>query len=112
MNLILKLLLNSISLLIVAQLIDGISFRNYGAAFFAAVILALVNTFIRPIFVFFTLPLSFFTLGLFIFIINGLMLYLTSFLVKGFVIEGFGAALVGAILTSLVSWLLQMIIRD
>jgi putative membrane protein len=77
------------------------------AALVAAFLLGIVNVIIRPILVFLTLPLTVLTLGLFLLVINGLMLWLVAALVKGFHVNGFWGAVFGSILISIVSWILS-----
>jgi len=81
--------------------------EGFLAALVAAFLLGIVNTIIKPILVLFTLPLTILTLGLFLLVINGLMLWLVSALVRGFHVSGFWGAVFGSILISLVSWLLS-----
>jgi len=106
MGLIIRWLLNALAVFLAAQLVPGIELKGFGTALLAALILGLVNTFIRPVLVFFTLPLSFLTLGLFIFVINALMFWLVSALIPGFEVDGFLSAFLGAIIVSIVSWAL------
>jgi putative membrane protein len=70
----------------------------------------LVNTLIRPVLILLTLPVTFLTLGLFVFVINGLMFWAVADLVTGFQVAGFGAAVLGAFVYSLLSWLLSAIL--
>jgi putative membrane protein len=77
------------------------------AALVAAFLLGIVNTILRPILVLLTLPLTVLTLGLFLLVINGLMLWLVAALIKGFYVNGFWGAVLGSILISIVSWLLS-----
>ena len=81
--------------------------EGFLAALVAAFLLGIVNTIIKPILVLLTLPLTILTLGLFLLVINGLMLWLVSALVSGFHVSGFWGAVFGSILISLVSWLLS-----
>jgi putative membrane protein len=96
------------AILIIAYLFPGlITVESFRAALVAAFFLSLINTLIRPAFVFLTLPLTFLTFGLFLFVINGFMLWMVSYLVGGFQIHGFWGAVLGALLISLVSWVLS-----
>jgi putative membrane protein len=115
MGWIIKLLLNGLAVFLAAQLIPQIEVTGFGTALLVAVVLALINTFIRPVLVFFTLPINFLTLGLFTFVINALLFWGTSALVEGFEVHGFMGALLGSIVVSLISWVLNGIwkgIRD
>ena len=107
MGLIVKLLLNGLAVFLAAQLVPGIEVKGFGTALLAALILGIVNTFIRPVLVFFTLPISFLTLGLFILVINALLFWLVGALVSGFEISGFLSAFFGAIIVSIISWVLN-----
>ena len=74
----------------------------------AAFILGIVNAVVRPILILLTLPLTVFTFGFFLLIINGLMLGLASYFVPGFYVSGLGGAIIGSILISIVSWILSI----
>lgn len=107
MRLLLLWLINAASLITVAYLLPSIRMDSFGAAFMAALALALVNTFIRPIMVLLTLPATLLTLGLFIFVINGLLFWLVGSFVEGFVVSGFWAGMLGAVIYSFISWVLS-----
>lgn len=91
------------ALLFVAWVIPGISLASFTTALGAAVVIGLVNIFIRPLLIILTLPINILTLGLFTFVINGLMFLLVAKLVPGFNVEGFWAAFFGALLLSIIS---------
>jgi putative membrane protein len=101
---------NAAALLLVAYLYPGVSVESFFAALIAALVLGLVNAVIRPILIILTLPATLLTLGLFIFVINALLFWLVAEIVQGFTVTGFGAALLGSILYSVItlitSWLL------
>ena len=101
---------NAAALLLIAYLYEGVSVESFVAALIAALILGLVNAVIRPILIILTLPATLLTLGLFIFVINALLFWLVAEIVPGFTVRGFGAALLGSILFSVItlitSWLL------
>jgi len=99
-----RLLIGAFGLWLAHTLVSGIAIDGTFALFLAAFLLGIVNAIVRPVFVLLTLPLTLVTLGLFLLVVNGLMLELVSFLVPGFHIAGFGSALLGAIVVSLVSW--------
>ena len=82
------------------------------AALGAGLVLGLVNAVVRPILILLTLPFTLLTLGLFLFVLNGLCLWLTSALVKGFDVHGFWSAVFGSVLVSVVSWLLTTSVSD
>ena len=112
MRLLLVWVLNAIALLAVAYLYPGVQVQDWKAAAIAALVLGLANTLIKPILVILTLPVTILTLGLFLFVINALLFWGASELVTGFHVNGFGAALIGAILYSVIGWLLSKLIPD
>lgn len=111
-GLFLRWLLNAIALWLTSEIISGIHVEGIAALFFAAIVLGIFNAVLRPLLIIITLPINLLTLGLFTFIINGVMLYLTASVVKGFSIEGFGSAVVGALVLSIVSFALNLFIAD
>lgn len=110
MRLLLVWLINAISLIAVAYLMPSISVSSFTVALVAALVLGLLNTAIRPILVLLTLPVTIVTLGLFIFVINGLLFWFAGSFVQGFVVAGFWAGVFGAIVYSLISWLLSALV--
>jgi putative membrane protein len=110
MRLLLVWLINTVSLIAVAYLMPSIGVSSFGAALVAALILGLVNAVIRPILILLTLPATILTLGLFIFIINGLLFWFVGSFIQGFVVAGFWAGVFGAIVYSLISWLLSALL--
>ena len=110
LHLLARWIVNAAALMLVAYLYPGVAVASFGAALLAALVLGLVNAVIRPILVILTLPVTLLTLGLFIFVINALLFWLVAEVVQGFQVSGFGAALLGSILysviTLLTSWLL------
>lgn len=109
-NLFLKFLINCLALIITAFLVPGLYLARLSTAIWAALVLGLVNTFIRPILSFFTIPLQLLTLGLFTLVINALMLILTSRLVPGFSIQSFFSAIIGALVLSIISIILNKVL--
>lgn len=104
---IVRLIINMVAVLIISYLFPKIiRVDGFLAALVAAFLLGIVNSIIKPILVLLTLPITVLTLGLFLLVINGLMLWLVSALVKGFYVNGFWGAVFGSILISLVSWVL------
>lgn len=99
--------LNSLALIAVASFVPGIHVDGFLAAFVAALVLGLVNTLIRPIFLVLTLPVTVLTLGLFILVINGLMFWFAGSILRGFIVDGFWPAMLGALLFSIFSWALS-----
>jgi len=112
MRLLLVWILNAIALLAVAYLYPGVQVQDWKAAAIAALVLGLVNTLVKPILVLLTLPVTILTLGLFLLVINALLFWGVAQLIEGFHVSGFWAALLGAILYSVIGWLLSMLIPD
>lgn len=110
MALLLTWLINAVALLAVPYLLHSVQVDNLGTALIAALVLGLVNTLIRPLLILLTLPVTLLTLGLFIFIINGLMFWGVSQLVDGFHVAGFWSAVGGALLYSIISWALSALL--
>ena len=110
MMLIARWIVNAAALLLVAYLYPGVQVESFVASLAAALVLGLVNAFIRPLLVILTFPVTLITLGLFLFVINALLFWLVAEVVHGFTVSGFWAALVGSILYSIItlvtSWLL------
>lgn len=110
LTLLARWIVNAAALLLVAYLYPGVQVAGFMHALVAALVLGLVNAIVRPLLVILTLPVTILTLGLFIFVINALLFWLVAEVVKGFNVTGFGAALIGSILYSLItlltSWLL------
>ena len=110
MRLLVVWLVNTASLIAVAYLMPSISVASFTTALVAALILGLVNTIIRPVLVVLTLPATILTLGLFIFVINGLLFWMVGSWIEGFRVDGFWAAVLGAIVYSIVSWALSALV--
>ena len=104
------LILTAALLLVVARVVNGVQVEGWGPALLAALLLGIVNAIVRPLMVFLTFPLTIITLGLFLFVINALMLWLTAALVPGFRIAGFGPALLASLLLTLLNVLIGMLI--
>ncbi len=98
----LKLILTTLAILLVTKVYSGIRVDSITTAVIAALALGLINTFLRPVVVFLTLPLSMLTLGLFLLVINACMLSLAAWLVSGFYVGGFWDALVASFIISVV----------
>ncbi len=101
---------NTLSLWVADELFDGIAFRELESLFISGLLLGVVNTFIRPLLVLLTLPLSVVTLGFFVLVINALMLLLVAWLVPGFVVAGFWSGFVVALFVSVLSFVVNSII--
>ncbi|ACF46209.1 membrane protein of unknown function [Prosthecochloris aestuarii DSM 271] len=106
-NILLLWLINALSVYATASLLSGISVRSFGAALLVALVLGLINALLKPVLIFFSIPFIVVTLGLFLLIINALMLQLAAAIVGGFYVSSFGWAVLGSIVISIVSWLLS-----
>jgi len=103
-----RLLIHMIAILIISYLFPAlIKVDGFLAALVAAFLLGIVNAILRPILVLLTFPITLLTLGLFLLVINGLMLWVVALFVKGFHVNGFWGAIFGSILISIVSWILS-----
>lgn len=97
-------MINAAALFALPYIFGSIVVETFYTALIVALILSILNTLIRPILFVLTLPITVLTLGLFIFVLNGLMLWFVASFVKGFAIAGFWPAVFGAIVYSLISW--------
>ena len=107
MRLILKWLLSALALLAVTYLYSGVLVSSFTSALIAAAVIGLLNMVVRPVLVVLTLPVTVVTLGLFLFIINALMFWAASGLLSGFTVTGFGAALIGSLIYSVLGLLIE-----
>lgn len=103
----LHLVLTAVALLIVANVVSGVHVGGFLSALIGALILGVVNAFVRPVMILLTLPLTIVTLGLFLFVVNALMFWLVAALVPGFMVGGFGAALIGSLLLTILNMLID-----
>lgn len=111
MKLLFRWVINAVALLAITQVLEGFEVSSFYIALVTALILGLVNATIRPVILFFTLPLSLITLGLFTFVVNALLLWFVSTFIQGFTIAGFWEALSGALLLWVVSMLTTWLIK-
>lgn len=109
MKLFLKWLIMAASILIAAKLIPGVAISGIWAALWLAIFLAIINIIIRPILIVVTLPINILTLGLFTFVINALLVWLSSTIIAGFSVAGFLPALYFSVILSVVSYLLNTV---
>ncbi len=103
-GLLFRWLISAVSLLIVSYIVPGIEVHGFFYALIAAVFLGVLNAIVRPVLIILTLPLTILTLGLFLFVVNGIMLMLVSLVIKGFQVNGFWPAVLGALLLSIINW--------
>ena len=109
-RLLLVWLVNAAALFALPYIFTSIQVSSFGTALVAALVLGLINTLIRPVLLLLTLPVTVLTLGLFIFVVNGLMFLLAAKLLDGFVVDSFMAGVIGSALYSLISWLLTRLL--
>ena len=110
MRLLLTWLINALALLALKYIMPSITVDSFITALIVAVVLGLINTLIRPIFIILTLPVTILTLGLFIFVINGLLFWAAGSFIPGFHVDGFWSGVFGAIIYSLISWALSAVL--
>ena len=96
-----------VGLWLASQIVPGIEFRSTETLIAAAILLGVVNAFIRPVLIVLTLPITLVTLGLFLIVINALMIELVAWLLKGFVVAGFWPAVFASIVVSVTSWVMS-----
>ncbi|MFO7800885.1 MAG: phage holin family protein [Desulfovermiculus sp.] len=102
----------TLAILLCAYLIDGIHLSGFFSAIGAAAFLGILNALFRPLLILVTLPINILTLGLFTFVINAILLLMVSGVVSGLQIQGFWSALGGALIISVISWLLSSFVSD
>ena len=107
-----RFLVNALALAVTAWIVKGIQINGVLSLFFAAMVLGVLNAFVRPVFLVFTLPLNILTMGFFTLVINGLMIMMASKVVRGFLITDFWSALVGAIFLAIISFLVNLFVSD
>ncbi|MDG5467406.1 phage holin family protein [Deltaproteobacteria bacterium IMCC39524] len=111
-GLLLRWLILTLAIMTAAYLFPGIHVSGFGSALFAALVLGILNAFFRPILFILTLPINVLSLGLFTFVINAVLLLMTSGVIGGLVVDGFASALFGSLIISLVSLLLSSFVSD
>jgi len=111
-GILLRWLILTFAIMTAAYLFSGIHVNGFGSALFAALVLGILNAFFRPILFILTLPINVLSLGLFTFVINAVLLLMTSGVIGGLVVDGFGSALFGSLIISLVSLLLSSFVSD
>ena len=112
MGFVIRVLVNAGAILLAAHLVSGLHVESLTTALVAGLVLGLINAIVRPILVVLTLPFTLLTLGLFLLVLNAFCLWLTSVFVPGFAVQGFWAAFLGALIVSLVSWVLTAFLSD
>ena len=112
MQILLALVLNAVALLATAYIVPGFKVDNFTTALLASIVLGVVNTFIKPVLSFISLPITIITLGLFTFVINAVVLFIVSAVVPGVMISGWVPAILAAIVLAVVSTVLSTLLKD
>jgi putative membrane protein len=105
-------LIVGVALWVTTQVVGGVHVSSLERLALAALVLGLVNALVRPVITILTLPLTILTLGLFYLVVNGLAFALAARLVPGFSVDGFGSAVLGALVVSIVSWVIGLVTKD
>jgi putative membrane protein len=105
-------LIVGVALWVTTQVVGGVHISSMQTLIFAALVLGLVNALVRPVITILTLPLTIITLGLFYLVVNGLAFGLAAALVRGFEVDGFGSAVLGALVVSIVSWVIGLVTNE
>jgi putative membrane protein len=112
MNLIIRLLLNALAVFILANILNGVSVDGYTGAIIVAIVLSILNLLVKPFLVILTLPVTILTLGLFLLVINALIILLADKLIDGFGVSSFWTAVLFSILLSILQSILQSFFKD
>ena len=112
MNLVIKLLLSAVAVFVIAHFLPGVQVDSYLTAILVAVVLSILNVLVKPILVIFTLPITILTLGLFLLIINALIILLADKLVDGFSVSSIWIAILFSILLSVLQSVLQSLLKE
>ncbi|MFA5297615.1 MAG: phage holin family protein [Lutibacter sp.] len=112
MNLILKILLSAVAVLVIAHFLPGVSVANFTNAIFVAIVLGILRVTIKPILIILTLPVTILTLGLFLLVINAIIIMLASELLNGFQVSGFWIALIFSLILSLLQSIFYSILGE
>lgn len=110
MHILLAIIINTIAVLFTAYILPGIHLAGFWTSVFVAIVLGIVNAILRPIIFILTLPINILTLGLFSFVIMGLLVYLVSAIVPGFKVDNFGWAILFALIVAIINWILWSIL--
>ena len=112
MQILLALALNALALLATAYVVPGFKVDTFTSALLAAVVIGVINTFVKPILSYLTKPINMLTLGLFSFVINAVVLYLATFFVPGFRLDGVVPAVLGAVVLAVVATVLSSLVKE
>jgi putative membrane protein len=112
MGFLLRIAVNIVAIVLAAEIVPGIRVDGVLSAVAAGLLLGAVNAVVRPVLLVLTFPITLVTLGLFIFVLNGLCLWLVAAVIKGFAVAGFWPAVLGALVVSIVSWVVTVLVSD
>ena len=112
MKFILKLLLTALAVLLLANILPGVDVKSYTYAIWVALVIGLLNAFLRPLLIFLTLPATLITLGLFLFVINACIILIASNFLSGFAVDSFWWALLFSLLLTFLQSLLQSMLKE
>jgi putative membrane protein len=112
MGFLLRVLVNILAIVLAASVVRGIRLDGVLPAIAAGLLLGIVNAIVRPVLVVVTLPITLLTLGLFLLVLNGLCLWLVSAVVRGFHVDGLWPAILGALVVSILSWIMTVLVSD
>lgn len=112
MKLIIKLLLNALAVIILSKVLTGVHVDSYTTALIVAIVLSILNLFVKPILVILTLPITIFTLGLFLLVINAIIIILADYLINGFSVSSIWIAILFSILLSILQSLLHSLLKE
>ena len=111
MNLLIKLLLNAIAVFVLAELLNGVYIDNYITSLIVAIVISILNVLVKPVLVILTLPVTILTLGLFLFVINALIILLADKLIDGFAVDGIWTAMLFSVLLCILQSLLHSFLK-
>jgi putative membrane protein len=112
MNGILRFFLSGLAVLLTAYLLPGVDVRHFGFALLVAAVLGIVNALVKPVFILLTIPITVVTLGLFLLVINALIILMVDYLVPGFDVEGFGWALAFSLILSIFNSMFSGMVKE
>ncbi|VXB15282.1 Membrane protein [Flavobacterium sp. 9AF] len=112
MNLLIKLLITTVLVVVIAKFLPGVEIINYTTALIVAVVLAILNTFLKPVLIFLTIPATIITLGLFLLVINAIIILISDYFIDGFAVSGFWNAFLFSIILSVSQSILNGIFID
>ncbi len=112
MKFLIKLLLSAVAVYVTARILPGVTVTGFTAAIIVAIVLALLNTFVKPVLTILTIPITILTLGLFLLVINVIIIYMADYFIDGFAVSGFITALFFSIILAVANWLLASLLDD